>query len=72
MQRAESVLRGLGRPPGVIHAAAQQQMHQQFIRQASVLAYNDCFLLFSIIAFAVVPFCFLLKPTVSGAKQGGD
>ena len=71
LQHARTVLRGLGRPPGTIEAGARQQLHQQFIEQASVLAYNDCFLLFSIIAFAVIPFCFLLKPVVSAPEGGG-
>ena len=53
-------------------AAAQHQLHEQFVMQASVLAYNDCFLLFSLIAFAVVPFCFLLKPTIGGGKGGPE
>ena len=71
LQHARTVLRGLGRPPGAIDAGAQQQLYQQFVKQASVLAYNDCFLLFSIIAFAVVPFCFLLKPTIADGKSAG-
>ncbi|NPD67035.1 DHA2 family efflux MFS transporter permease subunit [Lichenicola cladoniae] len=68
IHRSEMLLQRLGRPPASIHAGAQHQIYQQFVRQATVLAYNDCFLLFSLIAFAVVPFCFLLKPGVSGGK----
>lgn len=71
IHRSEMLLQRLGRPPGSIHAGAQHQIYQQFVRQATVLAYNDCFLLFSLIAFAVVPFCFLLKPGVAGGKPGG-
>ncbi|MGI4745481.1 MAG: DHA2 family efflux MFS transporter permease subunit [Janthinobacterium lividum] len=71
IHRSEMLLQRLGQPPGSVHAGAQHQIYQQFVRQATVLAYNDCFLLFSLIAFAVVPFCFLLKPGVSGGKPGG-
>ena len=71
MQTAESVFSRVGFPAGNLQAAAQNQIHNQFIQQASVLAYNDCFILFSIIAFAVVPFCFLLKPSIGGAGGGG-
>ena len=36
-----------------------------------MLAYNDVFVIFSVVAFAVVPFCFLLKPIVGGGGGGG-
>ncbi len=71
MQTAEGVYRAAGRAPGAAHAAAQNQLYTQYLQQSSILAYNDCFILFSIVAFAVIPFCFLLKPSVSGGGGGG-
>ena len=52
-------------------AIARNHLHQEFLRQASVLAYNDSFVMFSMIAFAVVPFCFLLKPVMRGGGGQG-
>ena len=71
LNHAETVLRRVGTPEASVHGAAMNQLHRQFISQSSVLAYNDCFLLFSLIAFTVVPFCFLLKPGVVGGKKPG-
>ena len=71
MQAAEGVFRAAGRSPGAAQAAARNQLHEQYLQQSSILAYNDAFILFSIIAFLVIPFCFLLKPSVSGGGGGG-
>ena len=71
MQTAQGMFERAGQSPGVARAAAQNQLHTQFFQQSSILAYNDCFLLFSVIAFAVIPFCFLLKPSVSSGRGGG-
>ncbi len=71
MQTAEGVFRAAGRSPGAAHAAAQNQLYTQFLKQSSILAYNDSFILISIIAFSVIPFCFLLKPSVGGRPGGG-
>ncbi len=56
-----AVLHQLGRAPAAISAGVNQQIYQQYIQQASVLAYNDSFMFFGAIAMAVVPFCWLLK-----------
>jgi DHA2 family multidrug resistance protein len=61
----------ISQSPQAAAATARNLLHRQFIQQASVMAYNDCFLLFSLIAFAVIPFCFLLKPIVAKGKGGG-
>ena len=71
MRAAEGTFGAAGRAPGVAQAAAQNQLYSQYLKQSSILAYNDCFILFSIIAFAVIPFCFLLKPSVGGSRGGG-
>jgi DHA2 family multidrug resistance protein len=42
-----------------------------FRTQAAVLGYADVFFYCAIIAFAVVPFCFLLSPKTGGMRAGG-
>jgi MFS transporter, DHA2 family, multidrug resistance protein len=49
------------------HDIAVGKAYQVFQSQAAILAYSDVFLYAAIVAFAVVPFCFLL----SGMKGGG-
>ncbi|MCQ8241021.1 DHA2 family efflux MFS transporter permease subunit [Rhizosaccharibacter radicis] len=71
LSRSEAVLQRLGRPATELQAQAQQHLHQQFIMQASTLAYNDVFMIFSVVAFAMVPFCFLLRPARGGGGGGG-
>ena len=65
--RSEHTLTALGRPASAVHDIAVGQAYQAFLAQAAVLAYSDVFLLAGVVAFAVVPFCFLL----SGTKGGG-
>jgi len=47
-------------------AAAQDlavgQVFQQFRAQAMIMAYSDVFYYCALIAFLVIPFCFLLSP----------
>jgi MFS transporter, DHA2 family, multidrug resistance protein len=47
--------------------SAVGQAYQDFRVQAAVLAYSDVFLLAAVVAFAVVPFCFLLSGKKGGA-----
>ena len=60
-------LQQLGRAPGTIESGVNHQIYRQFTQQASALAYNDAFLCFALVAFGVIPFCWLL----SGRKSGG-
>ena len=55
------VLQQLGRSPSAIDGAVNNRVYRQFTQQASALAYNDTFLIFAVISFAVIPFCWLLK-----------
>ena len=71
LDTARAAARAVGQSPQAANATANYQLHQQFFRQASVLAYSDCFLVFSMIAFAVVPFCFILRPVVAKGGGGG-
>jgi len=65
--RSERTLTAMGRAANAVHDIAVGQAYQAFRVQAAVLAYSDVFLLAAVVAFAVVPFCFLL----SGTKGGG-
>ena len=47
------------------------RVYQVFRTQAAVLAYADVFFYCAIVAFAVVPFCFLLSPKTGGMRAGG-
>jgi DHA2 family multidrug resistance protein len=57
----------MGRTDISPHETAVGQVYQVFRTQVAVLAYSDVFLILSIVAFAVVPLCFLL----SGQKASG-
>ena len=71
LDQARAMARAMGQSAAAASASAQHQLVQEFQQQASVLAYNDVFVIFSVVAFAVVPFCFLLKPIVGGGGGGG-
>ena len=53
--------------PADIAHTAQGIMNQTLNTQASILAYTDVFAICAILAFAVVPVCFLFR----GSKAGG-
>ena len=44
---------------------------RHFATQVAVLAYSDVFYYCAILAFIVVPFCFLLSPKTGGGGPGG-
>ncbi|HWW48577.1 MAG TPA: DHA2 family efflux MFS transporter permease subunit [Xanthobacteraceae bacterium] len=67
----EQALLAMGHVGGTAHDLAVGRIFQAFRLQATVLAYSDVFLYCSIVAFFVVPFCFLLSPTKSGGRPGG-
>ncbi len=71
LDQARAMARAMGQSAAAASASAQHQLVQELQQQASVLAYNDVFVIFSVVAFAVVPFCFLLKPIVGGGGGGG-
>ena len=72
LDHAARAARAMGHPQAAASAMAQNHLHQEFLQQASVLAYNDSFVMFSMVAFAVIPFCFLLRPVTRGAgKEAG-
>ena len=68
---AEQTLRTLGRSAATLSSSATGQIYQTYLKQAAVLAYSNVFLYASVVAFLVVPFCFLIsKKTVSGGGGG--
>lgn len=70
-QASEVTLRTLGRAPEAVSQLAVSHTFQTYKAQAQVLAYSNVFLYASIVAFLVVPFCFLIsKKTASGGGGG--
>jgi DHA2 family multidrug resistance protein len=67
----EQALRSMGRAGTAVHDVAVGHAYQVFQAQVSVLAYADVFFYCAMIAFMVVPFCFLLSPQIGGGAPGG-
>lgn len=67
----EQALRAMGRASGAVHDIAVGRVYQAYRLQATVLAYSDVFFYCAIIAFLMVPFCFLLSPKIGGGRPGG-
>jgi DHA2 family multidrug resistance protein len=63
----EQTLRAMGRAGATVHDVAIGRIYQMYRIQATVLAYSDVFYYCAIVAFVMVPFCFLLS-----SKTGGD
>jgi DHA2 family multidrug resistance protein len=60
-------LQAMGGTHGANQTGAVSQLYKVYREQVQVLAYSDVFLLLAVLAFAVVPLCFLL----SGKKASG-
>lgn len=72
LQASEQALRTLGRAGAAVHEQAVSHAFQTFRAQAAVLAYSNVFQYASVLAFLVVPFCFLIsKRTAQGGAGGG-
>ena len=71
LSRTEASARAAGVSSARVDATAMNQVHSQFIEQAQVLAYNDVFGMVAVLAFLVVPFCFLLSNSKAGGAPGG-
>ena len=71
IQQSESALRALGRAPDSVHTLAVSHTYSTYMKQAQVLAYGNIFLYTSIIAFLVVPFCFLISNRKAAGGGGG-
>jgi DHA2 family multidrug resistance protein len=64
-------LRAMGHAGAAVNQVATGQVYQAFREQATILAYSDVFYYSAIVAFIVVPFCFLLSPKTGGRPAGG-
>ncbi len=71
IQRSEAALRSLGTAQASVHTVAVSHTYQTYLRQAQVLAYGNVFLYTSVIAFLVVPFCFLISKKTAAGGGGG-
>jgi MFS transporter, DHA2 family, multidrug resistance protein len=67
----ERTLRALGRVGNAAHDVAVGQVYQAYRLQATVLAYSDVFYYCAIIAFLMVPLCFLISPKIGGGRPTG-
>ena len=67
----QAALQAMGHVASVAHDMAVGQILQVFRMQAAVLAYSDVFFYCSFVAFAMVPFCFLLSATKAGGGAPG-
>ncbi len=71
VQSTENALRLLGHGPVGLHAAAMGRVYQTFLRQATILGYSNVFYYFALVAFCVVPLCFILPARIiAGGKPG--
>jgi DHA2 family multidrug resistance protein len=64
----ERTLTTMGRAAGAAHDMAVGKVYQLYRTQAEVLGYSDVFFFTAIIAFAVVPFCFILSGMKGGSR----
>ena len=71
LHQYQSALRSMGHAASAAHDLAIVKLLQLFRIQAAVLAYSDVFFYCSFIAFAMVPFCFLLTAKKAGAGRMG-
>ncbi len=72
IQQSEQSLRTLGRAAAAVHDQAVSHTYQTYLNQAAVLAYNNVFQYSALVAFAVVPLCFLISSkTAKGGGGGG-
>jgi DHA2 family multidrug resistance protein len=71
IQESERTFRTLGRTAVAAHDQAVSHTYQTFLGQAAILAYGNVFQYAAVVAFLVVPFCFLIsKKTAAGGGSG--
>jgi DHA2 family multidrug resistance protein len=61
----------MGRPSGAIHDIATGRVYLTFLNQVAVLAYSDVFFYCAIVAFLMVPCCFLVSGKTGGGRPDG-
>jgi DHA2 family multidrug resistance protein len=70
--RYERTLMTMGYDVSTVHDVAVRRVYQLYRAQAEVLAYSDVFLFTAVVAFAVVPFCFILSSAKGGGRAAMD
>ena len=60
VQQSEAALRAMGRAPETLNEQAVLHAFKTYLQQAQVLGYSNAFLYTSVLAFVLVPFCFLI------------
>ncbi len=69
----ERALTAMGHAAGqATHDVAVGKVYKMFGTQVSILAYSDVFLLFTVVSFFFVPFCFLLSTKKTADGKGTD
>jgi len=71
IQESEHTLRSLGRAAAVVHQQAVAHTYQTYIKQAQVLAYSNVYQYAALLAFLVVPLCFLISAKTAQGGGGG-
>ncbi|MDX7952020.1 DHA2 family efflux MFS transporter permease subunit [Lichenihabitans sp. Uapishka_5] len=71
VQSAEQTLRTLGRAASTVHDDAVGQLYTSYRTQAAILAYNNVFQYAAVVAFLVVPLCFLISNKKAQGGGGG-
>ncbi len=66
----ERTLAATGHAANSLQGVAVAKVYQMFRVQVSVMAYSDVFLVFSAVAFAVVPFCFMRSGKKASMSPG--
>lgn len=68
----EQTLRAMGRAGSAVHSIAVGRVYQMFRTQVTILAYADVFFYCAIVAFLMVPFCFVLSSKTAAGGPGGS
>ena len=71
LQQSEAALLTLGRAASTVHDEAVGRLYTTYRSQAAVLAYNNVFQYTAVLAFLVVPLCFLISNKKAQGGGGG-
>ena len=71
LQQSERALLTLGRAASAVHDEAVGRLYTTYRAQAAVLAYNNVFQYTAVLAFLIVPLCFLISNKKAQGGGGG-
>ncbi len=71
VSQTEAGLRTLGRASNTVHDQAVGHVYQTYIKQSQILGYSNVFFYFAVLAFCVVPLCFLISAKKATGGGGG-